>query len=188
MDGGTAVNWFLGYLRTPAGHGAINKDFVNLTAASGFRSANMQLPNLSHTQQCPVRFGGQMTYAELLAGHPCDYNRHLTAPQQAALGGARGTLNSGSPFTTCPHTTDGCLTRMGDKLSYMGVETVVESVPVGLRPAQDNFNHDWPRIIAERPGQRRLWRAQSRVSVDFVSPETNPSPSHLDDGTLVTLV
>ena len=187
VDGGTAVNWFLGYLRTPAGHGAINKDFVNLTAASGFRSANMQLPNLSHTQQCPVRFGGQMTYAELLAGHPCDYNRHLTAPQQAALGGARGTLNSGSPFTTCPHTTDGCLTRMGDKLSYMGVETVVESVPVGLGQHKTTSTTIGRESSLKDPAS--VVYGVRKVACRLISfrRETNPSPSHLDDGTLVTL-
>ncbi len=187
VDGGCAVNWFLGYLRTPSGHGAINKDFVTLTAASGFRSANMQLPNLSHPQQCPVRFGGQMTYEELLTGHPCDYNRHLTGGQQTALGGARGTLNAGSVWTTCPHTTDGCLTRMGDELSYMGVETVVESVPVGLGQHKTTSTTIGRESSLKDPASVVFGNRKVACRLISFRRETNPSPDHLDAGTLVTL-
>lgn len=187
VDGGCAVNWFLGYLRTPSGHGAINKDFVNLTAASGFRSANMQLPNLSHPQQCPVRFGGQMTYEELLAGHPCDYNQHLSGGEQTALGGARGTLNAGSPWTTCPHTKQGCIDRMGDSLSYMGVETVVESVSVGLGQHRTTSTTIGRESSLKDPAS--VVYGQRKVACRLISfrRETNPSPDHLDAGTLVTL-
>lgn len=188
VDSGTAVSWFLGYLRTPSGHGAINKDWVQLTAASGQRTANMTLPNLSHPQQCPVRFGGQMTAAELALGHPCTYNRHLSGAEQAALGGAKGSLDSGSvAFTDCPHTLAGCTTRgLGDAV-YMGVIPVTETVPVGAGEHRTySTTHGRYGTLHEPSSVVYGEREVTGVLLDYRK-EVNPSSSHPEAGTLVTL-
>lgn len=187
VDGGTAVSWFLGHLRTPSGFGAINKDFVTLTASSGQRTSNMMLPNLSHPQQCPVRFGGEMTFEELKLGHPCSYNRHLSGANQTALGGAKGLLNGASAFTDCPHTTAGCDARFGNQLVYMGVVPVTETVPVGAgeHKTYSTTNGRYGRLSEPSSvvyGEREV----TGVLLDFRR-EVNPSPSNRDAGTLVTL-
>ncbi len=187
VDGGTAVNWWLGYLRTPSGHGAINKDFVTLTAANGFRTANMLMPNLSHPQQCPVRFGGQMTAAELALKHPCPYNRHLSGAEQTALGGAKGLLNAGAAFPDCPHTEQACIDRFGNKLVYMGVKSVTETVPVGAGEHKTySTTHGRYGALNEPSSVVYGEREVTGVLLDYRR-EINPSPKHPDAGTLVTL-
>lgn len=179
VDGGTAVSWFLGYLRTPSGFGAINADYVTLTAASGQRTANMVVPNLAHPQQCPVRFGGQMTQAELDLGHPCNYDRHLS--------GSNGLLNAGSPFTSCPHTKEACINRWGHSLVYMGVIPVTETVPVGAGEHKTySTTHGRYGQLQEPTSVVFGERVVTGTLLDYRR-EVNPSPSNRDAGTLVTL-
>lgn len=186
VDGGTTISSFLGTLQTPDNHGDITPQFVNLTAVGGIASADIVIPHLARPQQCPVRFGGQMTAAEL-PGHPCSYNRHLTAPEQAALGGAKGLLNAGAAFATCPHTEQGCIDRFGHTLVFMGVKTVIDTVPVGAgeHKTYSVTNGRYGSLLEPSSvvyGEREV----TGVLLDHRK-EVNPSPDHPEAGTLVTL-
>lgn len=187
VDSGTAISWFLGTLQSPTSHGDISKDFVHLTAASSIAPPDALVPHIAHPQQCPVRFGGQMTAAEL-AGHPCSYNQHLSGAEQTALGGVKGLLNGdGSAFPTCPHTEQGCLDRFGHKLVYMGVVPVTETVPVGAGEHKTySTTHGRYGALLEPSSVIYGERDVTGVLLDFRR-EVNPSASHLDAGTLVTL-
>ncbi len=186
-NAGKAVHRFTGYLRRPD---ECNADFVSISASSGLRSANITLPNDPHGQNCTVYFGGELAYEDLVAHHPCDYNRHLTAPQQAALGGARGTLNGGVPWTNCPHTREGCLSRMGDTLSYMGDDAVLETSQIGAGQhktrstvvGNQNRLVDVPVAVPYGSGH-----AESLPLLAFAR-EINPSVDHLDKGSLRVLM
>lgn len=186
VDSGTAISVFLGTLQSPSSHGDISKDFVRLTAVSSLAPSDAIIPHIAHPQQCPVRFGGQMTAAEL-PGHPCSYNLHLSGAEQTALGGAKGLLNAGVAFATCPHTEQGCLDRYGHKLVYMGVVPVTETVPVGAGEHKTySTTHGRYGALLEPSSIVYGERDVSGVLLDFRK-EVNPSPSNADAGTLVTL-
>lgn len=173
----SAVSWFLGHLRTPE---SCDADFVNVAVANGFRSPHLLLPNRPHASNCTFYFGGELTAAELV-GHPCDYDRHL--------GGTRGTLNGGSPWTDCDHTkTTGCISRLGDTESYGGDETVIESTLIGggehqtvsVTVGNENRLKEPIRVVY---GERKV-RAMQLLSY---AKEFNPSEDHQDAGTIRTL-
>lgn len=186
VDGGTAISVFLGTLQSPASHGDISKDFVRLTAVSSLAPADAIIPHIAHPQQCPVRFGGQMTAAEL-PGHPCSYNRHLSGAEQTALGGAKGLLNAGVAFATCPHTESACLDRFGHDLVYMGVVPVTETVSVGAGEHKTySTTHGRYGALLDPSSIVYGERDVTGVLLDFRR-EVNPSPSNADAGTLVTL-
>lgn len=186
IDGGTAISVFLGTLQSPSSHGDLSKDFVRLTAVSSLAPADAIIPHIAHPQQCPVRFGGQMTAAEL-PGHPCSYNRHLSGAEQTALGGAKGLLNAGVAFATCPHTESACIDRFGHKLVYMGVVPVTETVPVGAGEHKTySTTHGRYGALLEPSSIVYGERDVTGVLLDFRK-EVNPSPSNADAGTLVTL-
>lgn len=188
IDGGTAYSRFLGTLQTPSGFGDITQGFVRLSAISGIASADQVIPHLRHAQQCEVRFGGEMTFEDLKLKPPCWYNRHLSAGNQTTLGGAKGLLDpSGNPYTSCPHTEAACIERFGHKLVFMGLKPVVATEAVGLG------DHKTYSVTTGRDGTMGEPaavvfgnRTVSGVKVDHRK-EINPSASHPEAGTLVTL-
>src|SRR5262245_9853701 len=115
-----AISWWLGHLRTPD---AADSDFVSITAATGFRSANLLQPNRPHASNCTFYFGGELTTTAEIADNPCDYDRHL--------GGSQGLLNGGSPFTDCKRIESDCIARHGDRSRYGGDNTVIETTLIG---------------------------------------------------------
>ncbi|HWQ36949.1 MAG TPA: hypothetical protein VNQ79_29225 [Blastocatellia bacterium] len=108
-----------------------------VTAAYGFRSSMLPLPRRAFYTGCQAVFGGLLeTQAEIDDGD-CPYNRHL--------GGATGLLDAnGQPFTSCPrHNRAACTARLGDDLSYLGFDTLIESYPNGklLSTSRGNENN-----------------------------------------------
>lgn len=176
IDGGLPVSWFTGHLRTPD---RVSLATVEITAATGFRSANLLLPNRPHAQNCTFYFGGELT-TEQLVGNPCDYDRHLS--------GSVGTLDGSDPWTFCEHTSEACLRILGDKLAYGGDETVTESTLIGsgekktvsTTVGNETRLKDPKRVIY---GERKV-RALHLLAY---AKELNPSSKHQDKGTLRTL-
>lgn len=174
---GLAVSWFLGHLRTPEDADA---DFVTVPVANGFRSAQLDVPNRPHSSNCGFYFGGELTTDEDLHGNPCDYDRHL--------GGARGNLDGGSPFTFCKHTEEDCLAIMGDLKSFGGFKPVIDSTLIGAGEhkttsttvGNESRLKDPVRVIY---GTRR---ARSLFLLNYAK-EYNPSEDHQDKGTIRTL-
>lgn len=115
------VSEWWGTLEAPDALGELT---VKLQATAGFRTPNMRIPKkpLGATG-CQSLFGGALP-ARMLPFNPCRYDRHV--------GGSFGLLDAESqPFTSCPKTQDGCRARLGDTLSYYGLDAVNESHLVG---------------------------------------------------------
>lgn len=98
-----------------------------IAAAYGFRSSLLPLPRRNFYAGCQAIFPpehGLNTQAEIDA-NDCPYNRHIS-------GGTTGNLDpeTGEPYTSCPRSDRTvCEARIGDDLSFLGFDTVLESYP-----------------------------------------------------------
>ena len=82
--------------------------WFNIEAASGLRSPNLIVPRRAIYPGCQATFGGLINpdtglpYFDTQAKideNDCPYNKHI--------GGSKGLLNGGVPFTTCPRRVPG---------------------------------------------------------------------------------
>src|SRR5262249_49096343 len=133
-----------------------------------------------HASNCTFYFGGELTTTAEIADNPCDYDRHL--------GGSRGLLNGGSPFTDCKRIESDCLARHGDLLRYGGDTTMIETTLIGAGDHKTNSTtvgnesrlKEAKRVVY---GKRKV-RALHLLAF---AKEFNPSDDHQDKGTLRTL-
>lgn len=103
----------------------MNRPEVKVSAAVGFRSAQLQIPRRPHSLSCPFIFGAHLlTQAEIDYHQGCPYNRHL--------GGAIGTLDpaTGLPWTDCPRANvSQCVARLATDLYWPGFQTRPDPIP-----------------------------------------------------------
>jgi hypothetical protein len=170
--------WF-GHLQPPT---AINVDRVQLTAEAGFRSSSLPLPARAFYTGCQAVFGGLLATQPEIDEGDCPYNRHL--------GGSFGNLDpaTSAPFTSCPrNTTQVCVDRLGDALSYLAFDTVAEShvvhetkgpnITVTSRGNETNLKRPL-RVIA---GQRHV------ADLDLLAFVVEPDTKHPDGGSVKCL-
>lgn len=93
-------------------------------ASPGFMSQLLPCPRRGFYVTCPFIFGGILQTMGEVNANDCQYDRHV--------GGSRGLLNGGVPFTSCGHTESDCQLRWGDKLSFGGINT--SAAPVQTDP------------------------------------------------------
>lgn len=115
------VSQWWGHLRPP--DTCDGERFV-ARAQSGFRSALMPLPRRMLDVRCSALWGGFLDTLAQSAENDCPYNRQIT-------GGVTGNLTGGLPFPTCSKDRGACIARLGDALSFLGFDTVVESIVNG---------------------------------------------------------
>lgn len=171
----TVISWFLGHLRKAD---RANADFVDVTVASGFRSPRLIVPSRVNGSNCQWYFNGE--HAAGLTDNPCDYDRHIS--------GSRGLLNSGSPFTSCNHTKDDCLARMGDLLSYGGDDVVTESSLIG-RSGDKTISRtvgNESRLVEPIPVAYGAGKARNLQLARYAK-EYHPDDDHQDLGTIRTV-
>lgn len=101
-------------------------EYFKTSAASGFRSAQANIPWRIHAQLCQELFppAAPLLTQALIDRTNCGYNRHI--------GGGVGLLNpvTGQPFTTCELTKAACIARHGDALRRTAIDTTVQAVVV----------------------------------------------------------
>lgn len=116
------VSVWSGHLRPPSEGGT---PILRCSASGGFRNVNVPLPRrVLFTGTCQAFFGGRLKTLAEVAENDCPYNKHLP-------GGDVGLLNpdTGLPYTSCPRDSRAvCTARLGDALSFLTADTVVESV------------------------------------------------------------
>ncbi|HEX3560360.1 MAG TPA: hypothetical protein VHU19_14225 [Pyrinomonadaceae bacterium] len=113
--------WF-GHLRPPTD---ADEERFTASAENGFMSVLLPLPRRAFFNTCQAVFGALLSSQAEIDEHDCPYNRHL--------GGATGLLDpaTGLPFTSCPRNTrQACIDRLGDSLSYLSFDTVIQSYSV----------------------------------------------------------
>lgn len=174
----TAISWFLGHLRKAD---AANLDFVDVSVRNGFRSSHVIVPSRIQGSNCQWYFNGEHNPG--LTDNPCDYDRHLS--------GTRGTLNSGSPWTSCNHTlnqgTNNCLAIMGDSLSYGGDDYVTESTLIGRGDHKTRSATIGNEIRLENVPVAYGRRHAKQVHLKRYAKEYNPSEDNQDQGTIRTV-
>ncbi len=174
----SVVSWFVGHLRKAD---RANEDFVDITVRSGIRSPHVLVPSRIQGSNCQWYFNGEHNPG--IADNPCDYNRHLS--------GSRGTLNGGSPWTSCNHTldqgTNNCLAIMGDSLSYGGDDYVTESTLIGRGDHKTRSSTIGNEIRLENvPVAYGKFHAK-QVHLKRFAKEYNPSEDNQDAGTIRTV-
>lgn len=146
------MDTFWGHLGAPSETDGIR---FKISASTGFRSPNLNLPRRTMYQGCQALFGGlvradgsfQFPTLASLADNDCPYNRHV--------GGAIGLLNGGVPFTSCPrNSTSACVARLGDSLSYLAFDFQTGQSSVGAG------DHKW---IATTRGNESIQNKPLRV-------------------------
>lgn len=117
-----------GHLRAPE---EADEEFFNARAENGFMSVQLPLSRRAFFTTCGAVFGGLLKSQAEIDEHDCPYNRGLP-------GGTFGNLDpaTGLPYTSCPRNSrQACIDRLGDDLSYLAFDTVIQSYPVGWRGA-----------------------------------------------------
>lgn len=115
----TVPLWW-GHLRLPDDADSAR---FKVKAQSGFRSPQLSIPRRAffsdnHAAIC----GRRLNSLEEIADNDCPYNRHV--------GGNIGLLDgNGEPKPPCPQNTRAdCIATLGDDLSYLGFDTIIESL------------------------------------------------------------
>lgn len=167
------ISQWHGQLGSPKEIGWIN--FV-VPVTYGYRSALQPLPSRAFWPSCSAVFGGlRATQAEIDEGD-CPYNRHLD-------GGLVGNLDGGEPFESCPRNSRAvCTARLGDSLSYLGFDTVLDSYPNGklysiVRGNENNL---------KRP-LRRIYGGQYVEDLDLLGYAVDVNTNHPDKGWVLCL-
>ncbi len=170
---GLLVSQWHGQTGSPKEIGWVN--FV-LPCTYGYRSALQPLPSRAFWPSCSAVFGAlRTTQAEIDAGD-CPYNRHLD-------GGTMGNLNGSEPYTSCPRNSrTACTARIGDSLSYLGFDTVLDSYPNGrlyslVRGNENNL---------KRP-LRRVYGGQYVEDLDLLAYAVDVNTNHPDKGWVLCL-
>lgn len=180
ISGGLAINWFDGHLRTPD---SINKDFVEITVATGLRSADLLVPGSIHSTICrfAARFGGR--FDPIIPNNPCDYDFHVSGVR-----GVGDPDNGDAPYTSCDGTKESCQARLGDLESYGGFDAITDTSTIGngsrttVSETQGQTTHlKQPIQVAYGEGT-----ANNLPLLDFAK-EYNPSSKHQDKGTIRAL-
>lgn len=174
----SVINWFTGHLRKAD---SANEDFVNVSVRKGIRSPQVLVPSRVPASNCQWYFNGE--HAAGIADNPCDYDRHLA--------GTRGTLNGGSPWTSCNHTlnqgTNNCLAIMGDSLSYGGDDYTIESTLIGRGDHKTRSTTIGNEIRLENlPVLYGEWHIK-QLQLARYAKEYNPSEDNQDQGTIRTV-
>lgn len=90
----------------------MTRERVKLSASTGFRSPNMNLPRRPHATSCPFIFGG-------LLSSQSEINYHKGCPYNVHVGGSIGVPG----FTDCPRATVAdCFTRLATKRYWPGFD------------------------------------------------------------------
>jgi hypothetical protein len=101
-------------------------------AENGFMSVYLPLPRRAFFSTCQAVFAALLsTQEEIDEYEMCPYNRHIE-------GGTFGNLDpaTGAPYRTCPRNSrSACTARIGDSLSYLAFDTIVQSYAVGSKGA-----------------------------------------------------
>lgn len=174
------LDWFVsfwwGHLQLPD---SVDITEFNASAECGIRSSQMSVPRPIFQRPCQNGFGGALeTQAQIDAGL-CPYNR--------GVGGATGNLDGGDPFTSCPKTKAACTARLGDTLSYTGVDTSVINITIGQthgpatqavsRGNETNLDRSWRRVYGNRIVR----------DMDLLAMRQEANSGHPDQGYLAAL-
>ncbi|HEX8500807.1 MAG TPA: hypothetical protein VF659_09460 [Pyrinomonadaceae bacterium] len=157
--------WF-GHLGAPA---EVGGSVTPVPASFGFRSPQLSLPSRPSGAGCTFMFGGTIFDPAVLARNGCRYDRQLD--------GVHGLLDGdGNPFTSCPHTREGCQARIGDTLEYGGGDTATDTITVGqtqgpARQATSRGNES--QLTQTIPVHAGEWTARNlQVLAYLVEPNT----------------
>lgn len=125
------AEYFFGYLKAPK---ESDKERFRIEAAEGLRASDMIIPRRVIQAGCQATFGGlkdpagnrYFTTLAQVADNDCPYNKHIS-------GGTTGNFETGStPYEACPQRTrTDCSARIGDDLSYLAFDVIVEQTRFG---------------------------------------------------------
>lgn len=168
-----------GHLQPPSD---ASLDWFKTSAEFGFMSSMLPLPRRAFFSSCGAMFGGLLPTQGEIDDNDCPYNKHL--------GGATGLLDPGTglPFTSCPRNNRTvCIARLGDDLSYLGMDTVIQSYTVNqtrgpaitttTRGNENNLKRPL-RVIA---GQRHV------TDLDLLAYAIEPDTKHPEGGAVTCL-
>lgn len=134
----------------------MNRERVKLSASTGFRSPNMNLPRRSHATSCLYMWGGHLaTQSEIDFHKGCPFNVHI--------GGSIGIANNpltGLPWTDCARDTVAtCLAHLGTKQYWPGFDVRPDpianfvrgrNIPASAQGNASNLTDPVRVIIGER--------------------------------------
>jgi hypothetical protein len=173
----------------PAAHSAIG-DSVRLELRAGrFRlySQGVEILPGSFTAPAPA-YPLYMAVAVQVIGAGVTIANVKIGNLGASAGGAIGNLDAtGQPFTDCPRTRPACRERLGDELSYLGFDTVIQSYTVNQTKG--------PNITVTTRGNESNLKRPLRVifgqrhvqDLDLLAYTVEPDTKHPEGGAVACL-